>query len=674
MTNISAPRDNNRIPTLIGVSSADGKTPILPYVDPTTHRVLVDLPGGRNGDVVGPASAVDSNFAAFDTTTGKLIKDSGSKASDFATSAQGSKADTSVQSISVASSNGLAGTSSGGTTPTLTLSTSVSGVLKGNGTAISAATDGTDYLSSTTGLKLDQTTPQTIINGYPIVSTGVQYTATTTPTTPPINNLKEYSLVTQGHTRPVYQDDDGIEITIGRDSFIIAKNTTVSTITKGQAVHITGSTGNVPNIGLAQANSTTTLPTIGIAMADITANSFGYVMTIGIVSGVDTSAFTSGDQLWVSTTTAGGLQNTRPSGTSGAYVQRIGSVLVSGVGNGSIDVDIAPFIGNMETGTAAPTWTGNLVYGANLIEGYTSTPTAAGTTTLTVSSNEIQSFTGTTTQTVVLPDATTLTVGHSFRILNGSTGLVTVNKNGGSLLWTLAANSDIYIICTDISTAAGSWEVHYIASGIASGKKMSFANSLLFSGTDGSSVAFGTGGTVLYSGGALGTPSSGTLTSCTGLPISTGVSGLGTGVGTFLATPSSANLATAITDETGSGSLVFGTNPTLTKPTLNGTLPSITSDTDGATITFDLSASNIHNVTLGGNRTLALTNISVGQIFMIELVQDATGSRTVTWFTTIKWVGGTTPTLTTTANKKDTFGFRCTGSGTYDGYIVGQNI
>lgn len=67
---------------------------------------------------------------------------------------------------------------------------------------------------------------------------------------------------------------------------------------------------------------------------------------------------------------------------------------------------------------------------------------------------------------------------------------------------------------------------------------------------------------------ALGTPASGTLTSCTGLPISTGVSGLGTGVATFLATPSSANLATAVTDETGSGALVFATSPTLVTPVL----------------------------------------------------------------------------------------------------------
>jgi hypothetical protein len=67
---------------------------------------------------------------------------------------------------------------------------------------------------------------------------------------------------------------------------------------------------------------------------------------------------------------------------------------------------------------------------------------------------------------------------------------------------------------------------------------------------------------------ALGTPSSATLTNATGLPISTGVSGLGAGVATFLATPSSANLAAAVTGETGTGALVFATSPTLVTPAL----------------------------------------------------------------------------------------------------------
>lgn len=74
---------------------------------------------------------------------------------------------------------------------------------------------------------------------------------------------------------------------------------------------------------------------------------------------------------------------------------------------------------------------------------------------------------------------------------------------------------------------------------------------------------------------ALGTPSSVTLTNGTGLPIATGVANLGTGIATFLTTPSSANLRSAVTDETGTGSLVFATSPTLVTPAL-GTPSSVT--------------------------------------------------------------------------------------------------
>lgn len=66
----------------------------------------------------------------------------------------------------------------------------------------------------------------------------------------------------------------------------------------------------------------------------------------------------------------------------------------------------------------------------------------------------------------------------------------------------------------------------------------------------------------------LGTPTSGVLTNCTGLPVLSGISGLGTGVATFLATPTSANLLSAVTDETGTGSLVFANSPTLVTPAM----------------------------------------------------------------------------------------------------------
>lgn len=96
--------------------------------------------------------------------------------------------------------------------------------------------------------------------------------------------------------------------------------------------------------------------------------------------------------------------------------------------------------------------------------------------------------------------------------------------------------------------------------------------------------------------------------------------------------------------------------------------------TDGATVTFNLSLSNTQYVLIQGNRTLALSNPVVGQWFYVMIQQDGTGSRTVTWWTTINWPSATAPTLSTGANKVDVFAFYCFSSGVYMGFVVGQNI
>lgn len=96
-----------------------------------------------------------------------------------------------------------------------------------------------------------------------------------------------------------------------------------------------------------------------------------------------------------------------------------------------------------------------------LISGFATTATAAGTTTLVVGSAYAQQFTGSTTQTVVLPDATTLVVGQAFFIMNRSSGVVTVNANGGGLVKAMAASSQMIVTVTSIGTSAGAWDAAF---------------------------------------------------------------------------------------------------------------------------------------------------------------------------------------------------------------------
>lgn len=123
------------------------------------------------------------------------------------------------------------------------------------------------------------------------------------------------------------------------------------------------------------------------------------------------------------------------------------------------------------------------------------------------------------------------------------------------------------------------------------------------------------------------------------------------------------------------GANIFGASLVSVTTVNRAYIPVETKLISTATSTFDFAFANIHSLTLStATTTLSFANPVAGQPIITRLGQDGTGGRRVVFPSTINWTGGTTPTLTSTASKTDVFGFLCTASGFYDGYIVGQNI
>jgi len=274
--------------------------------------VISALTGG-SGDVTGPAGAVDGNFAAFNTTTGKLIKDSGKTIADFM--AAGSVTQYTDEMAQDAVGNAV-----------------------GNGLDYDDATgaisvDETEL--SLPFLKLDQTTPQTIANGRPLINEGIQLGLTPASIAHDTGNMY---WDTDWKT-PVVDLEDAVRLQVGQETMAYVYNGTGSTINQGQVVYTSSTQSGVPSVSLALGDADATSQVLGvITSTTIDTTKYGYATIRGHVNTINTNDWNLNDNLYLDAATAGAMTNVKPN--TGDYDTRIGRVMLKDAVNGRVYVNM----------------------------------------------------------------------------------------------------------------------------------------------------------------------------------------------------------------------------------------------------------------------------------------------------------------------------------------------
>ena len=332
-------------------------------------------------------------------------------------------------------------------------------------------------------------------------------------------------------------------------------------------------TGNVTIGGTLTYEDVTNIDAIGLITARNGLQVLSGITTLGVSEAINLNAT--------------GIITANTFSGSGASLTNIpnGALDNSSVSYGGVSLslggsDDTPAF-NLADATGLPVSTGISGLGANVAT-FLATPSSSNLASAVTGETGSGALVFATSPTLVTP-----ALGQASATSINATGVITATTFDGSL-----ATSDLTGTITNDQLAG------------------SITNAKLVN----SSVSFG--GVSVSLGSADSTPAF-NLADATGLPVSTGISGLGANVATFLATPSSANLASAVTGETGSGALVFATSPTLVTPTL-GQASATSINASGivtATGGFNLGISSAGTTITSGNPVTTLNFIGAGNTF-----------------------------------------------------------